>query len=117
MRLKSYPVFAIRMTKLNGGNATGDIVELNKGGAGNPNPKNGIDLGDGTQLLIYNLGTRPAYEGMDQALFRVFQFKIADIPWANMTPATAYYDVYWARTFKSEDEAKAFAEAQVARGE
>ena len=54
---------------------------------------------------------------MDQALFRVFQFKIADIPWANMTPATAYYDVYWARTFKSEDEAKAFAEAQVARGE
>ena len=117
MRLKSYPVFAIRMTKLNGGNATGDIVELNKGGAGNPNPKNGIDLGDGTQLLIYNLGTRPAYEGLDQALFRVFQFKIADIPWANMTPATAYYDVYWARTFKSEDEAKAFAEAQVARGE
>lgn len=117
MRLKTYPVLAVRMTKLNGGNATGDIEEVDKGGAGNPNPKNGIDLGDGTQLLIYNVGGRPAYSGMDQAFFRVFQLKIADIPYDNIDPTKAYYDVYWIRTFKNEDEAKAFANEQVARGE
>lgn len=117
MRLKSYPVLAVRMTKLNGGNATLDCVIDGYGNAGNPNPKNGIDLGDGTQLLIYNLGKAKNYEGLDQALFRVFQIKLADIPYDNMTDATAFYDVYWIRTFKSEDEAKAFANDQVARGE
>ena len=43
----------------------------------NPNPKNGIDLGDGTQLLIYNLGAAKNYAGVDQALFRIFQIKLA----------------------------------------
>ena len=117
MRLKSYPVLALRMTKLNGGNATLDCVFDGYGNAGNPNPKNGIDLGDGTQLLIYNLGAAKNYAGVDQALFRIFQIKLADIPWANMTDATAFYDVYWIRTFKSEDDAKAFANEQVSRGE
>lgn len=105
------------MTKLNGGNATLDCVFDGYGNAGNPNPKNGIDLGDGTQLLIYNLGAAKNYAGVDQALFRIFQIKLADIPWANMTDATAFYDVYWIRTFKSEDDAKAFANEQVSRGE
>ena len=117
LSLKNYPVFAVRMTKLNGGNATLDAVSLESGNAGNPNPKNGIDLGDGTQLLIYNLGTRPNFEGQDVLNFRVFQIKIADIPNENMTDATAFYDVYWLRMFKSEDEAKEFANDQVSRGE
>ena len=86
------------------------------GNAGNPNPKNGIDLGDGTQLLIYNLGTRPNFVGQDILNFRVFQIKLADIPYENMTAATAFYNVYWLRMFKSEDEAKEFANQEVAQG-
>ena len=117
MRLKSYPVLAVRMTKLNGGNSTLDCVFDGYGNAGNPNPKNGIDLGDGTQLLIYNLGNAKNYAGLDQALFRVFQIKMADIPYENVDPAKAYYDIFWIRTFKSEDDAKAFAQDQVKKGE
>lgn len=117
LSLKNYPVFAVRMTKLNGGNSTLDAVTLEAGNAGNPNPKNGIDLGDGTQLLIYNLGTRPNFKDQDVLNFRVFQIKLADIPNENMTDATAFYNVYWLRMFKSEDEAKEFAQEQVARGE
>lgn len=117
MRLSNYPVLALRMTKLNGGNSTLDCVIDVYGNAGNPNPKNGIDLGDGTQLLIYNLANAKNYAGLDQALFRVFQIKMADIPNANNDPAKAWYDIYWIRTFKSEDDAKAFANEQVARGE
>lgn len=117
MRLQSYPVLAIRMTKMNGGNATLDCVFDGYGNAGNPNPKNGIDLGDGTQLLIYNLANAKNYAGVDQAFFRVFQIKLADIPNGNVDPAKAWYDIFWIRTFKTEDEAKAFANEQVARGE
>lgn len=117
MRLQSYPVMALRMTKLNGGNSTLDCVFDGYGNAGNPNPKNGIDLGDGTQLLIYNLANAKNYAGLDQALFRIFQIKMADIPNGNIDPDKAWYDIYWIRTFKSEDDAKAFANEQVARGE
>lgn len=117
MRLQSYPVMAIRMTKLKGGNSTLDCVFDGYGNAGNPNPKNGIDLGDGTQLLIYNLANAKNYAGLDQALFRVFQIKIADILNENVDPDKAWYDIYWIRTFKSEDDAQAFANEQVARGE
>lgn len=117
MRLATYPVLAVRMTKMNGGNATLDCVFDGYGNAGNPNPHNGIDLGDGTQLLIYNLGAAKNYAGVDQALFRVFQIKLADIPNENVDPAKAWYDIFWIRTFKTEDDAKAFAQDQVNRGE
>ena len=114
---KEYPVFAVRMTKINGGNATGDFVDVALGNASNPNPKNGIDLGDGTQLLIYNLGTRPNYVNATVLNFRVFQVKIADIPYDNFPLDRPWYDIYWMRTFKSEAEAQAFANEQVLRGE
>lgn len=117
MRIKDYPVFALRMTKINGGNSTGDFVDINLGNASNPNPKNGIDLGDGTQLLIYNLATRPNYVNASQLLFRVFQVKIADIPYDAISVDKPYYEVYWLRTFKTEAEAQEFAREQVARGE
>lgn len=107
----NYPVLAVRMTKMNGGNSTLDAVENDLGGAGNPNPKNGIDLGDGTQLLVYNLSSK--YGTTDILKFRVFQIKLADVPYANVDPAKAYYDIYWIRTFKSEDDARAFADSQV----
>lgn len=117
MRIKDYPVFALRMTKINGGNSTGDFVDINLGNASNPNPKNGIDLGDGTQLLIYNLATRPNYVNASQLLFRVFQVKIADIPYDAISVDKPYYEVYWLRTFKTEADAQEFAREQVARGE
>lgn len=116
MSLANYPVLAVRMTKMNGGNATLDCVFDGYGNAGNPNPKNGIDLGDGTQLLIYNLGNANNYKGLDMLYFRIFQIKLADIPYENVDPAKAYYDIYWIRTFKTEDDAKAFANDQVAAG-
>ncbi len=118
MHLKSYPVLAVRMTKLNGGVSKLDDAVANGYDAKRAkelNPGNGIDLGDGTQLLIYNLGAN--YEGVDEVGFRVFQFKITDIPNGNVDPSEAYYNVYWIRTFKSEDEAKDFAAAQVSAGE
>lgn len=117
MRPKEYPIFALRMTKINGGNSTGDFVDINLGNASNPNPKNGIDLGDGTQLLVYNLGDRPNYVNATQLLFRVFQVKIADIPYEAIPLDKPYYDVWWLRTFKTEAEAEAFAREQVTRGE
>lgn len=116
-RPKEYPVFALRMTKINGGNATGDFVDVALGNASNPNPKNGIDLGDGTQLLVYNIGNRPNYVNATQLAFRVFNVKIADIPYDNISLDKPYYDVYWLRSFKSEAEAEEFAREQVARGE
>lgn len=117
MRLGSYPVLAIRMTRITGGNAKGDMVSLANGNAGEPNPgTGGFDLGDGTTLLIYNMATRPNFKDLDQVLFRVFQVKFADIPYDRVDPENAYYDIYWIRTFRSEDEAKAFAREDVANG-
>ncbi len=117
MRLASYPVIALRISGITGFNATLDCVFDGYGNAGNPKLTKGYALADGTQLLIYNLANAKNYAGLDQALFRVFQIKMADIPYANIDPAKAWYDVYWIRTFKTEDDAKAFGEAQVARGE
>ncbi len=114
MSLKNYPVFAVRTSKINGGNSTLDMVEITLGGGGNPNPKNGIDLGDGTQLLIYNIGAK--YKDADKVSFKTFQIKIADIPYENVDPSSPFYEVYWMRTFKSEDAAKAFAAEEVAAG-
>lgn len=116
MRLKSYPVLGIRITRVNGGNATGDIVSLNNGNAGNPDPRTtGIDLGDGTALLVYDLASRPNFKDLDQVMFRVFQIKWADIPYANIDPDKAWYDIYWIRTFKTAAEAEAFAREDVAK--
>lgn len=110
--LGNYPVMAVRINKQKGGNATLDMVETTLGGGGNPNPKDGITLSDGTQLLIYNIGAK--YSGADLTSFRVFQIKMADIPNGNVDRNAMYYDIYWIRTFKSEDDAKAFAEQEIA---
>ncbi len=40
--------------------------------------------------------------------FNLFQIKVADIPCRMSIPITAWYDVYWIRTFKTVDEAIAF---------
>lgn len=99
------------MTKLNGGVSKLDCVADGYGNAGDPNPGNGIDMGNGTQLLIYDLSKAKNYEGADELKFTVFQIKLADIPYDNIDPAKAFYEVYWLRTFKSEAEAKEFAQS------
>ncbi|MCM1066859.1 MAG: Ig-like domain-containing protein [Muribaculaceae bacterium] len=116
MYTNNYPVFAMRMTRIGNMNSTLDATTKPFGNAGTPNPKNGIDLGDGTQLLIYNVATRPNYVGQIELPFSLFQIKIADIPYDKISLDKPYYEVYWMRTFKSEDEAKAFAQAEVAAG-
>lgn len=113
MRLKSYPVIAVRMTTLKGCNHTLDCV-ASEGNGGNPKVTSGYDLGDGTQLIIYNVGSRPNYKDKDEVKFTVFQIKVADIPYDNIDESAAYYDIHWIRTFASEDEAKAFGDADVA---
>lgn len=114
---KDYPVLAVRIKRPNGGVsklddaiAGGQTVKRTK----ELNPGNGIDLGDGTRLLVYNIGANYTPEVPD-INFRIFQFKITD--YRGLTAETAFYDIYWIRTFKSEDEAKTFAKDQVARGE
>lgn len=115
---KNYPVLAARVKRPNGGVsklddalASGQNVSRTR----ELNPGNGVDLGDGTRLIIYNIGGNYTPAGADQILFRVFQFKWTDF--TGLDAETAYYDLYWIRTFKSEDEAKEFAQDQVAKGE
>lgn len=114
LQVKNYPVIAIRTNKQTGGNSTLDAVETSLGSAGNINPKDGILLSDGTRLLVYNLGKK--YANADVVRFSVFQFKMADIPNANVSKSKQYYDIYWIRTFKSEAEASAFAENEIKNG-
>lgn len=110
MYLKDYPVLAIRCDKQKGGNSTLDAVPTEGKLSGGINPKDGIELADGTRLLIYNIGSQ--LEGKDQVDFSIFQFKMADIPNANVSRDHQYYDIYWIRTFHSEQEAKDFAAAE-----
>lgn len=46
---------------------------------------------------------------------KLFQLKVADIPEADV-PADRTYTIYWIRTFRSVEEMKAFAEAEIAAG-
>lgn len=115
LTLSKYPVLAVRIDKAPGGNATLDMVSTDgsiKQNGGNLNPKDGTKLADGTQLLIYDVASK--FPGIDAISFRTFQIKMADIPYANMTDAAPWYDVYWIRTFASVAEAEAFAAEDVA---
>lgn len=100
---KTYPVLAFRTTIPRGGNNTWDVRD-----SGNPKCNDGIDLPDGTRLIYIDLSSKFSSWG-DVHEFNLFQLKVADIPNANVDKSAAYYDVYWARTFTSLDEAKAFA--------
>ena len=116
LSLSQYPVLAIRIDKAKGGNATLDMVPTDgsiKQNGGNLNPKDGTELADGTQLLVYDISTK--FPGIDVITYRTFQIKIADIPYANMTDDAPWYDIYWIRSFKSVSEAESFAAEDVAK--
>lgn len=100
---KSMPVLALRGTFPRGGVNTWDVRD-----SGNPRDNDGFDLPDGTRLIMIDLTAKfagwDAYHG-----FNLFQLKVADIPNGNVDPSKPYYDIMWARTFATADEAKAFA--------
>lgn len=100
----NYPVLAIRCTIPRGGNNTWDVRD-----SGNPKCNDGVDLPDGTRLIYIDLTSKFAGWGVGFHGFNLFQLKVADIPNANVDKNAAYYDIYWARTFKTLDEATAYA--------
>lgn len=101
------PVLAIKCTIPKGGNNTWDVRD-----SGNPKDNNGFDLPDGTRLIMIDLTAKFGEWGTTTHDFNLWQLKAADIPHDNVDPAKAYYDVYWIRTFRSADEAQAFATAE-----
>lgn len=113
---RDYPVFVIKNTIPKGGDNTWDVRD-----SGNPHSKdnqNSYDLSDGTRLIYMDLTTKFASNDFVDAEgfhdFNLFQIKVADIPYANVDPNKAWYDIYWVRTFKSVQEAIDFAEAEIA---
>ena len=101
------PVMAMKCTIQKGGDNTWDVRD-----SGNPHDKAGFDLPDGTRLIMIDLTAKFAEWATTTHDFNLWQLKVADIPHDNVDPAQAYYDVYWIRTFKTADEAKAFATAE-----
>lgn len=113
---KEYPVLAVRILRPNGGVSKLDAATAageNYSRIKELNPGNGEALADGTRLLIYDV-VNDYNPKPDQIKFRVFQFKITDF--TGLTAANAFYEIYWIRTFKSADEAREFANAEVAAG-
>lgn len=100
----SRPVLAIRTTIPRGGNNTWDVRD-----SGNPKCNDGIDLPDGTRLIYIDLTAKFTGWGSGYHNFNLFQLKVADIPNGNVDKSKPYYDVYWARTFATLDEATNFA--------
>lgn len=115
---RDYPIFVVKNTIPKGGDDTWDVRD-----SGNPHSKdtsNSYDLSDGTRLIYMDLTKKFAESSFVDAEgfhdFNLFQIKVADIPYENVDPNAAWYDVYWIRTFKTVDEAIAFAEAEIAAG-
>ncbi len=112
--LVKYPVLAIRCTMYPGGNFKSDLATLSGfDKPGEINPKQGIELDDGTRLMLFNVGSKLDGKGYDLIPFRIFQFKVADIPNDKVDRNAPWYDIYWIRTFESEDAAKVFAAKDV----
>lgn len=101
-----YPVFALKCTIPKGGNNTWDVRD-----SGSPKDNAGYDLPDGTRLIMIDMSKKfKEVWGEGYHDFNLFQLKVADIPYDNVNPQEAWYDIYWIRSFRSADEARAFAE-------
>lgn len=115
---RDYPVFAIKNTIPKGGKNTWD--NRISGIPQCTDTKNTYELSDGTRLIYMDLTDKFASSDFVDAEgfhnFNLFQVKVADIPYANVDPEKAWYDIYWIRTFKTVDEAISFAKAEIAAG-
>ena len=121
MHFGEYPVIAMRTTIPDGGRNTFDVVDVDGVGGGNPQCNfgrfgtgNPVRLDDGTNLIYIDWSGRTQYSLNAFTSFKTFQVKVADMVIAD-TPQDSYR-IYWIRTFKSVDDMKAFAEAEVAAG-
>lgn len=117
-----YPVIALRATIPPNGRNTFDGVSADNVNAGNPQCNEGrfasgdpITLSDGTKLIYVDFKARGKYSTTGITEMKLLQLKVADVPAADV-PADKSYTIYWIRTFKSVEEMKAFAEAEVAAG-
>lgn len=121
MDFGQYPVIVLRTTLPSGGKGAGkggeytlDLV-TDAGNVSGKKCNTGVILDDGTHMLYYNVAELNASVAAAGAVTaKTFQVKVADIMNENLP--TGKYTVYWIRTFKSLDEAKAFAAAEVAAG-
>ena len=103
-----YPVMVFKTTLPKGGVFKSDIRDVKE-----QNNKDGYDLSDGTRLMWVDLTDNFSTFGASHD-FNLYQIKCADIPKGKLDENAAYYDIYWIRTFKSLDEAKKFAEDEIA---
>lgn len=121
MDFGQYPIIALRTTLPSGGKGSGkggeytlDLV-TSAGSAGGRKCNTGIILDDNTHMLYYDVADiSAAVAAAGVVTVNTFQVKVADIMNENLP--TGKYTVYWIRTFKTLDEAKAFANAEVEAG-
>lgn len=121
MDFGQYPVIALRTSLPSGGKGSGkggeytlDLV-TDAGNVSGKKCNTGIILDDGSHMLYYNVAElNAAVAAAGAVTAKTFQVKIADIMNENLP--TGKYTVYWIQTFKSLDEAIAYAKAEVAAG-
>lgn len=112
MDLVNYPVIALHanLPDISKQGYTLDLVASN-GTKGESKLSKGKALSDGTKLLVYNVKSLNKFTE-EEVTFTTFQIKIADMMSAELP--TGRYEMYWIRTFASEEEAVLFAEDQIA---
>ena len=112
MDLVNYPVIALHtnLPDISKQGYTLDLVASN-GTKGESKLSKGKALSDGTKLLVYDVKSLNKFTE-EEVTFTTFQIKIADMMPAELP--TGRYEMYWIRTFASEEEAVQFAEDQIA---
>lgn len=122
MDYSKYPIVALRTSLPSGGKGSGKggeytfetrIKEFSTGAASGK-CNTGKILNDNTHLLYFDVAQLKPELAKSAGDANLLQVKIADIYNENLP--TGQYTVYWIRTFKSLEEAIAFAEAEVAAG-
>lgn len=110
MNFQDYPVIAMKCTEIPSG-ATYQLNIANLGNTVNISPNMKVEkLPDGTQLVYYDASSLEQHtNNVGVVPIRVFLFKILKV---NLPSFSAD----WIRTFKSVDDMKQFAEAEVTEG-
>lgn len=106
----NYPVIAMRCTDIPAG-AAFTLNLANLGNTVNVAPAMKIeDLADDTQLVYYDASSLASFTNTDGVVpIRAFMFKITKV-------GIPTFSANWIRTFKSIEEMKAFAQAEVQAG-